>query len=565
MSVVNGQIANQTTFNNAFMSRTAPTTQTTAQVALENAEPESGAFVENTQRAINKAFEGVGATGEADTTINDYASNNYISDGDNRKVAIEKLDTQLKTTQDEVDAAELRIDATEDRLDVIESQPSTFGGDKTFTDDVVIQGKLQVLGAATEILTSETVIEDPTITLNKNGLDLSAEGGGFEIERPSGNAGMIFDSTLASKFKIGLLSNLYEVIVSGVAQTIAGLKNFTSGIKTDVVDESTLNAGVTVETVLIKDGLVDGRDVSADGATLDGHTTILADHESRLDTIETLPSTFGGDKLFTDDVTIQQSLTVKDLIAQETVVVGSTANAQTGADQQLTGITAPLVKLTGAGLASINRIDAPTGSRIIALLNQTGADVIIKDNVGSPASARIRTGTGANATLANNQIAFLAYDSTTALWYLTSVGGAGASGGSGKKTFDMKLNGLYGGSAAYNGVDGLWVAPSNCQITNVFIYQENVGSGGTTTLDLKAKPFASGAFTSIFLTAPAITPAAGANSWCGVGDTVTGCTAPVLTTLPFAVAAKTALRLDLLGAQTGSAAGVGLIVVYEEI
>jgi hypothetical protein len=129
----------------------------------------------------------------------------------------------------------------------------------------------------------------------------------------------------------------------------------------------------------------------------------------------------------------------------------------------------------------------------------------------------------------------------------------------------MKLNGLYGGSAAYNNVDGLWVAPVACQITNVFIYQDVAGSGGTTNLDLKIKPFLSGAFTSIFLTTPKVTNLGGANQWCGVGDTNTGFTAPILTSLPFAVAAKSAIRMDLLGSQAGSAAGVGLIIVYEEI
>ena len=46
------------------------------------------------------------------------------------------------------------------------------------------------------------------------------------------------------------------------AQTVAGVKDFTSGIKTDSVVESTLNTGVTVAGVLIKAGLVDGMDVS---------------------------------------------------------------------------------------------------------------------------------------------------------------------------------------------------------------------------------------------------------------------------------------------------------------
>lgn len=42
-------------------------------------------------------------------------------------------------------------------------------------------------------------------------------------------------------------------------------------LKVDQIDEKTLGVGVTVETVLIKDGLVDGRDVSVDAVTLNSH------------------------------------------------------------------------------------------------------------------------------------------------------------------------------------------------------------------------------------------------------------------------------------------------------
>lgn len=149
--------------------------------------------------------------------------------------------------------------------------------------------------------------------------------------------------------------------------------------------------------------------------------------------------------------------------------------------------------------------------------------------------------------------------------FVTDAIAAAGGGGGGKKTFDMKLNGAYGGTAAYTGIDGLWIAPSNCQITNVFLYQEIGGTAGTTDLDLKIKPFASGSFTSIFSTTPKVDSTASDDEWCGVGDSNTGFTAPILTSLPFAVAEKSAIRMDLIGSQTGSAAGVGLLIVYEEL
>jgi hypothetical protein len=564
MSVVNGQIANQTTFNNAFVSRTAATTSTVAALALQNtADPNSGAFVANVQRAINKIYEGLGTTGEADTSINEYANQNYIADGDTRKVAIEKLDAQLKQTQDDLDQAELDIDAAEARLTDIESNPSTFGGDKTFSDNVVIQGNLTVEGTTTSIATDNLEVEDQNILVNKNGTDGTAEGAGVTVERPLGNAGIQFDSALASFWKIGLVADLKEIIVSGVAQVIGGLKDFVDNIKTDVVDESTLDAGVTVDGVLIKDGLVDGEDVSSLGTRLTTAEADIDSAENRLTDIESNPSTFGGDKTFSDDVTVQGDTVVKNIEVQEEIFLGAVVNTQTGADQEITTVNAPVIRLTGAGLASIEAITPPTGkNKKIILINQTGASVILKDNVDN-----IRTGTGADVQLADNQAVAVIFDDTTSFWYAHSVGGSGGGGSGGQKTFVMKINGQYNDSVFVpsNSVDGFWIAPNNIQITNVFIYAETIGSSGTTALDLKVKPFLSGAFTSIFLTTPKVASTASANSWCGEGDSVTGCTAPVLSSSPFAVAAKSALRLDLVTAMAGNPKDCGLIVVYEEI
>ena len=58
---------------------------------------------------------------------------------------------------------------------------------------------------------------------------------------------------------------------------VSGDLEFGGEASGDTIVEKTSGAGVTIETVLLKDGNVDGRDVSVDGATLDALATSTAD------------------------------------------------------------------------------------------------------------------------------------------------------------------------------------------------------------------------------------------------------------------------------------------------
>lgn len=72
----------------------------------------------------------------------------------------------------------------------------TINGDKTFGDDVVIQGDLTVNGTLAYLATTNTTIEDALITLNKGGAAASGGGVGFEIEENSAITGF-FKTTAA--------------------------------------------------------------------------------------------------------------------------------------------------------------------------------------------------------------------------------------------------------------------------------------------------------------------------------------------------------------------------------
>jgi hypothetical protein len=199
----------------------------------------------------------------------------------------------ITNLQGRMTSVEVTSSGNSTRLTTLESGNTTISGNKTINGNLTVAGNFEVQGTLSYINATNLEVRDNNILLNKTGTDGSALNSGIDIERPSGNAAIRFDDTLTSKFKVGLLTAMYEVVVSGIAQTISGIKTFVSGIKTDTVSEATTNAGVTVAGVNIKNGLVAGRNVATDGATLDTTVSTVSTNGGRLTTLEGTVSTNG--------------------------------------------------------------------------------------------------------------------------------------------------------------------------------------------------------------------------------------------------------------------------------
>lgn len=128
---------------------------------------------------------------------------------------------------------------------------------------------------------------------------------------------------------------------------------------------------------------------------------------------------------------------------------------------------------------------------------------------------------------------------------------------------DFFLNGRYGvASVPALGVDGVCIFEFDAEIFAVYMFNHVAGSSGTTELDVKKQATSGGAYSTIFSTTPKITSAAGNYARIGTGETVSGCTAPVLTSTPLNVSAGEALRLDLISAQGGVPENCGIVIHY---
>lgn len=184
----------------------------------------SGTTITDTQAVINKALDAVGTT-EADATPNNYSSANFVTNGDNRKVAIGKLDTQLKTTNDNVNAAIASNTSQDTRLTNLESNNMTIAGNKTFSGNTVFSGDVTVNGTTTTINSTTQDVVDPNITVNKGGTNLTSEGAGITVDRAGTKGSIIYKNASATKFAIGNLASEVNIVDESTAQTLSN-KNF---------------------------------------------------------------------------------------------------------------------------------------------------------------------------------------------------------------------------------------------------------------------------------------------------------------------------------------------------
>jgi len=139
MSVTNGQNADETTFNTAFVSRSADTSAS-GKIDLENADTTD---LIDVQRVVNEIADQSGIANQAatDATAKTYSSNNVVANGDDQKTAVGKLDGEFDTStghdHDGVNSKAISADALGDFnnlwSDYVEE---TFTGAAGTSDDV---------------------------------------------------------------------------------------------------------------------------------------------------------------------------------------------------------------------------------------------------------------------------------------------------------------------------------------------------------------------------------------------------------------------------------------------
>lgn len=400
--VNNGQKANETTFNNAFVSRTDDS-DTFGVVGLNNtSDPNSGAQVVNTQRAINKLFDADGTSGEADGNAKNYSSNNYVLDGDSRKVAIERLDQALADKVNSpvsavTNAVAKFSDATGDNIQA--SGVTIDSSDNVnIPGNLTVQGDLTVNGTTTTVNSSVLEVADANVTVNNGGNDASAQGAGLTVERTSTNGNLSFDDSLASKWKAGLAGSEQELVTVGATQTLTGKTidgdNNTvqdlpiTSLKTIAGNANKLlsfdGSGAPVATISAPGGaFVDTTSAQTlTNKTIDGDDNTVQDLP-----ITSLKTVIGNaDKFLSFD---GSGVPVASKSVPTGVVVGTT-DIQTLTNKTLTApaISSPTGLVKGdVGLGNVdNTSDATKNSATATLTNKTLGDALTFTQVATPST-----------------------------------------------------------------------------------------------------------------------------------------------------------------------------------
>lgn len=258
-------------------------------------------------------------------------------------------------------------------------------------------GVVQTIVAGTGISVDSTDPANPVVTATGGG------GGSGDVTGPASstdNAVARFDSTT------GKIVQDSSVTVSDTGSiSVAEDVYVTRDLYTDTVFETTAAAGVTVDGVLLKDGLVDGRDVSADGALAASALQDVVD--------DTTPQ-LGGDldangrnigfddaTGITDDSGNEQILFAKSASAVNYIQVGNGATgsapsiAATGSDTNVN------LFIRGKGTGSIIMADGGTNTAL-AVEGAGGSPVnyvLAKNAITATAPSLEATGTDTNVSL----------------------------------------------------------------------------------------------------------------------------------------------------------------------
>lgn len=395
MSVSNGQTANATTFNNAFVSRTT-NTDTVGKVDLANTDVASGSTITNVQRELNKLNSFLGSTiNTAKDATPSWANNEIGLSTDHVKQRADLITAKFAGatghTHSGVDGEGPQISASvlaDFNQYFVEWQTDVFASAAGLNDDVttVFTGLTPGGGAS--------AVGVPT-TAPYNKVELRTDPSGDQIEEPGGRKvyGRVTESS-----GTWTLTYYYEDALG--VETAYSLPS--QDIR--IYWREVFNAS-TRPTFGTDDGFIGSFDATAD--IVDATASVAGK-------VSTSAQTFGGEKTFQDGAVFSKAISIEklDVASAATITALSSANS--------------FVKITGALATELQGVSAPSTAKRVLIYNASTGDLTVKnENAGASAANRILTADASDLVVAEKSSVELLYDTSSSRWRVVSTSGGG--------------------------------------------------------------------------------------------------------------------------------------------
>lgn len=368
--------------------------------------------------------------------------------------------------------------------------------------DLNVTGNFTVLGTTTTVNSTVLDVVDPNITVNKGGTVASANASfaGLTVETDTTNARIAYDSTLASKFKVGNVGSEKQIVTDSDVMNVIN-KNFddtNTYTSKDTLFTLEDNGDTTKKVRFELAGITTATtrtiplpDANSSLVNLDSTQTLSSktlDNTNTLnikDTLFTLQDDGDATKKARFELSALTTATTRtfSLPDANTAIVGTdtvqfvsnkfiaystTNDAATGSNQTLSAFTVGIIRLTSGTLASLSGIPAGSSGQALVLENKTGVTIIINnEQAGASASDRIQTGSGTNLNILNNASLTLIYDITSARWQVTGFSSPATLT---PPTIQKFLSG-----------SGTYTKPANVLHIRVIMAGAGGGSGGSAT------------------------------------------------------------------------------------
>lgn len=408
MSVSNGQQANSSTFNNAFVSRTTDS-DTTGKIDLQNADGASGGSITNVQRELNKLNSFLGSV--ANTAYNalpTWTNNDVGASTDDVKLRADLLTAKFNGASGHGhtgaggDGPQISAGDLADYNDFwSEWQTTTLTGAAGLNDDVSTEFSGETPGGG-----ASTVGVPTTVPYNR--VELRTEPGGDQIEEPGGRKvyGRVTESS-------GTWTLTYYYEDSSGVETAYSLPAQDIRIYyREVFDSSTRPTFGTDE------GFIGSLDATAD---------VVDASETQRGVVSINDQTFAGVKTFASATAHERA----DVASGGTVTALSSAQG--------------FVKLTGASTTELQGIAAGSDGKELLIYNASSGALTLKhENAGASAADRIITSDGNDLVVAQYNAVELIYDTGASRWLAISTTG---TGGGGATEPEVELRTITGGEA----------------------------------------------------------------------------------------------------------------------